>query len=83
MLPAPADYEVQVPPVRTAWYRRIAGHNVWLFYRVRAEVLYVLYVTRSPPVPLEISGSAQHFAVVHGMLLSRSNPPRLNEMPHF
>jgi hypothetical protein len=51
-LPSPGDYEVPIPPVFRAWCRRITGHNVWLFYRTNAEAVFVLFVTRTPPVPL-------------------------------
>jgi Txe/YoeB family toxin of Txe-Axe toxin-antitoxin module len=52
LLPGPLDYETLVPPVQRAWVRRIPGHNLWLFYRVREDVVYLLFVTRDPPVPV-------------------------------
>jgi Txe/YoeB family toxin of Txe-Axe toxin-antitoxin module len=51
-LPGPLDYEVLIPPVRTAWCRRIPGQNLWLFYRVSDDAVYILLVTRMPPVPV-------------------------------
>jgi hypothetical protein len=53
VLPGPFDYQVAIPPVQTAWCRRVPGYNVWLFYRVREDVLYLLHVVSSPPVPLD------------------------------
>ena len=50
-IPQP-DYETLIPPVHTAWCRRVPGQNLWLFYRVREDVVYLLFVTRSPPVPV-------------------------------
>jgi hypothetical protein len=47
------DYETLIPPVQRAWIRRVPGHNLWLFYRVREDVIFLLLVTRTPPVPLE------------------------------
>jgi hypothetical protein len=52
-LPGPLDYEVAIPPVQWAWCRRVAGCNLWLFYRAKEDVVHVLFVTRSPPVPVE------------------------------
>lgn len=53
LLPGPLDYETLIPPVQRAWVRRVPGHNLWLFYRVREDVVYLLLVTREPPVPVE------------------------------
>jgi hypothetical protein len=53
VLPGPLDCEVHVSPVRRAWVRRVAGHNLWLYYRVREDGVYLLVVTREPPVPLD------------------------------
>ena len=52
ILPGPLDYEVLIPPVRRAWVRRIPGHNLWLYYSLREDVVYVLRVGREPPVPI-------------------------------
>lgn len=51
-LPAPLDYEVLLPPVRTAWCRRVPNQNLWLFYRATNDEVFVLLVTRLPPVPV-------------------------------
>jgi hypothetical protein len=51
ILPGPLDYETIVPPVHRWWVRRLGGLNLWLYYRVRDDVLYLLVVTREPPVP--------------------------------
>jgi hypothetical protein len=52
-IPGPLDYEVGIPPVHRAWCRRIPGHNLWLLYRVREDVVFLLFVLASPPIPLE------------------------------
>ena len=53
VLPSPLDAEAAIPPVARAWVRRVPGANVWLWYRVRADVVIVLFATRSPPVPID------------------------------
>jgi hypothetical protein len=42
--------EVVFPPAGTALCRRVRGHDLWLFYRVEEEIVYVLYVSRVPPL---------------------------------
>lgn len=51
-LPGPADIEVGVPPVRTAWSRRVAGMNLWIYYSWDDARVFVLTVVTSPPVPI-------------------------------
>lgn len=51
-LPGPLDYEVLIPPVRTAWCRRIPCQNLWLFYRLSEDAVFILLVVRMPPVPV-------------------------------
>ena len=53
ILPSPLDYEARLPPVQRAWVRRVASHNLWLYYRVREDVVHLLVVTRAPPVPID------------------------------
>jgi hypothetical protein len=53
ILPGPLDYEVSIPPVHFAWVRRVTDQNLWLYYRVREDVVYLLFVTSVPPVPVE------------------------------
>jgi hypothetical protein len=52
VLPGPLDYETLIPPVARAWVRRVGGYNLWLYYRVREDVVYLLFVTSTPPVPI-------------------------------
>jgi hypothetical protein len=52
-LPSPVDTTAAVPPTGSAYVRRVAGHNVWLWYLVRGEELVLLTVTSEPPVPLD------------------------------
>jgi len=54
ILPGPLDCETLVPPVQRWWVRRIPGHNLWIFYRAQEDVVYLLLVTRQPPVPLDV-----------------------------
>ena len=52
-LPGPLDYEVGIPPTRSAWCRRIPAQNLWLLYKVRDDVVYLLHVKNTPPIPLD------------------------------
>jgi hypothetical protein len=53
ILPAPLDCKATIPPVHFAWVRRVGALNLWLYYRVRDDIVYLLVVTRQPPVPLD------------------------------
>jgi Txe/YoeB family toxin of Txe-Axe toxin-antitoxin module len=50
--PGAQNYEVLIPPVKTAWARRVAGRNVWIVYNYTDTHILVSYVTRNPPAPL-------------------------------
>lgn len=50
---ATLDAEALIPPTHRAYVRRVAGRNVWLWWRVDETELVMLLVTTSPPVPLE------------------------------
>ena len=52
-LPSPRDYKIALPPVRTAWCRRVTAQNLWLVYDIRDDVVHALMVLPSPPVPLD------------------------------
>src|SRR5512142_2273545 len=52
-LPGPSDHEVLLPPVSSAWIRRVRGFNLWLFYRCTETEVIILTVSTSPPVPRE------------------------------
>jgi hypothetical protein len=54
-LPGPADFECAQRPVGRAWVRRIAGRNLWLWYRFTVEEVLLLAVTTEPPLPAEPS----------------------------
>ncbi|MCC6523125.1 MAG: hypothetical protein IT373_10730 [Polyangiaceae bacterium] len=51
-LPGPLDYEAMMPPVRTAWVRRLTGENLWLWYTFDAARLCAAALTSHPPVPM-------------------------------
>jgi hypothetical protein len=51
-LPSPLDAEAAIPPTSRAWVRRVPGCNLWVFYRATDDMLTVILVTRSPPVPI-------------------------------
>jgi hypothetical protein len=52
-LPAPQDYQAVRRPTGRAWVRRVAGENLWAWYRLKPEELLVLAVTTEPPLPFE------------------------------
>jgi hypothetical protein len=52
VLPSPLDVEAPIPPVSRARVRRVPGENLWLYYRLREDTLLVLFVLRTPPVPI-------------------------------
>jgi hypothetical protein len=48
------DQESAIPPTGKAYVRRIAGCNLWLWYRVDdSGDVVVVTLTTQPPVPLE------------------------------
>ncbi len=52
-LPSALDTRALVPPTMEALVRRVAGQNVWLWYRVQGDEIVLLTVTDEPPVPVE------------------------------
>ena len=52
-LPGPADTRAVIPPTAEAYVRRVAGQNVWLWYRFDGSEVVLLSVTTEPPVPLD------------------------------
>jgi hypothetical protein len=51
-LPGPDDAETMVPPVHRLWFRRVPGHNLWLFYRFDEATITIATMSASPPVPI-------------------------------
>jgi hypothetical protein len=51
-LPGPGDELSLIPPTRSAYTRRVAGHNVWLWWTATDAELLLLFVTAIPPVPV-------------------------------
>jgi hypothetical protein len=52
-LPSPLDTYASIPPVSSAYARRVAGRNLWIWYRATDEVLSLVAITTDPPVPIE------------------------------
>jgi hypothetical protein len=52
VLPSPGDQDVPIPPTAKAYVRRVPGMNLWLYFDVVAQGIVLLWVRRSPPVPL-------------------------------
>jgi hypothetical protein len=50
-LPGLLDVEALVPPTSRALVRRVAGRNLWVWYRVEVDEIVALLVTKVPPVP--------------------------------
>jgi hypothetical protein len=52
-LPTAADVPGLIPPTNRAHVRRVRGHNLWLWWKTKGDELTFLFVTTSPPVPVE------------------------------
>lgn len=50
-LPTPFDVVGTIPPTDAALVRRVAGFNLWLWFRPAADRVVFLMVTPAPPVP--------------------------------
>jgi hypothetical protein len=51
-LPGP-DREALMPPVVRYWFRRVPGHNLWLWYAFDDADLTLVSLTNIPPVPID------------------------------
>jgi hypothetical protein len=52
VLPGPLDGETMIPPVRHAWFRRVAAANPWVLYDARDGEVILLALVASPPIPV-------------------------------
>jgi hypothetical protein len=52
-LPRPDDVWIAIPPMGTAHACRVEALNVWLIFRVNADAVVAMMVTRQPPVPID------------------------------
>jgi hypothetical protein len=52
-LPGPQDFEATTRPVGRAWVRRVAGRNLWVWYRFDEHEVALATITTDPPLPLE------------------------------
>lgn len=52
-LPSPVDTRAVIPPTSEAFVRRVANHNVWVWYRVTDVELVLLSATSEPPNPID------------------------------
>ena len=51
-LPGPQDAETLMPPVARYWFRRVPGHNLWVYFAFDEGELIIVTITARPPVPL-------------------------------
>ena len=51
-LPGLEDAETLMPPVARYWFRRVPGHNLWVFFAFGETELVIVTITARPPVPL-------------------------------
>jgi len=51
-LPGPQDAETIMPPVARYWFRRVPGHNLWIYFAFDDATLYLVTLTSRPPIPL-------------------------------
>ena len=52
-IPSAVDTRAAIPPTSEALVRRVAGQNVWIWYRATDAELVLLSVTSEPPVPVD------------------------------
>ncbi len=52
-LPGPGDIVASIPPTSAALVRRVAGRNLWLWYRVEGDKVFLRHVSSVPPVPVD------------------------------
>jgi hypothetical protein len=52
-LPGTSDFEAIEKPVGRAWVRRVAGRNIWLWFRFNDAEVMLLTLTTEPPVPVD------------------------------
>ena len=50
VLPGLLDSWAAIPPTGKALVRRVAGRNVWIYYRVEGAEVWLLNVSTNPPV---------------------------------
>jgi hypothetical protein len=52
-LPSAVDTRTVIPPTSEAFVRRVASHNVWIWYRVTDAEVVLLSATSEPPNPVD------------------------------
>ena len=52
-LPEPQDSEAAIPPTARAYVRRVAGENLWLWFRATDAEVVIVALTANPPVPID------------------------------
>jgi hypothetical protein len=50
-LPGVLDTSAAIPPTHRAYVRRVAGRNLWIWYRASANEIVAVTITRAPAVP--------------------------------
>jgi hypothetical protein len=50
VLPGALDYEAAIPPVTSAFVRRVPGQNLWIWYRFDDDSITLINVTDTPPL---------------------------------
>lgn len=53
VLPGPGDFVASIPPTNRALVRRVAGRNIWLWYRVDGGTVILRHVSTEPPIPVD------------------------------
>jgi Txe/YoeB family toxin of Txe-Axe toxin-antitoxin module len=51
-LPGAQDQETLMPPVARYWFRRVSGHNLWIYFAFDDTQLIITNLSTRPPVPL-------------------------------
>lgn len=51
-LPGVEDAETIMPPVARYWFRRVPGHNLWVYFAFGETELVIVTLSARPPIPI-------------------------------
>ena len=52
-LPGLGDTRALLPPTREAFVRRAPGRNLWVWYMLQGDDLFIVHLGADPPVPAD------------------------------
>jgi hypothetical protein len=53
ILPAPGDVRTLRPPTHEAFVRRVPERNLWVWYTLKDDAVFVVGLTSEPPIPYD------------------------------